>query len=94
MPCEAPRCGAKQGSMFYVYLLKSLAEPSRPYVSTAIDLKRRLGEHNRGESIHMNKFKPWKFITYVTFDDKEKAEAFEKYLKHESGYAFTKKRFW
>jgi putative endonuclease len=93
MPCEAL---AKQGClhMHYVYFLQSLIDSQQHYIGLSRDLKRRLGEHNRGESIHTNKFKPWKLVTYVAFDDKQKAETFEKYLKQGSGYAFAKKHFW
>ncbi|TSC79170.1 MAG: excinuclease ABC subunit C [Candidatus Peregrinibacteria bacterium Gr01-1014_25] len=48
-------------------------------------------EHNSGQSIHTNRFKPWKLMTYVTFDNRQKAESFERYLKSHSGRAFAKK---
>jgi hypothetical protein len=33
-------------------------------------------------------------VTYVAFADKQKAQAFELYLKSGSGHAFAKKRLW
>ena len=46
--------------MFYVYLLRS-EMPSRRNLCrlNRRNLRRRLGEHNVGKSIHTNKFKPW-----------------------------------
>lgn len=57
-----------------------------------MDVKRRLEEHNAGKSIHTNKFRPWKLVSYTAFVDKFKAEKFEAYLKTSSGRAFAKKR--
>jgi predicted GIY-YIG superfamily endonuclease len=58
-----------------------------------IDLNKRLAQHNNGESIHTNKFKPWKCRTVMRFEDASKAEDFERYLKSSSGRAFAKKHF-
>jgi predicted GIY-YIG superfamily endonuclease len=80
--------------MYYVYLLQSLPYPDKKYSGITEDLRKRLAEHNSGKSIHTNKFKPWKLVTYIAFDKRVKAEAFEKYLKQGSGHAFGKKHFW
>ena len=80
--------------MYYVYLLKSLKDPTKSYVGYTTDLKKRLEAHNSGGSIHTNADRPWKLIVYIAFDTKEKALAFEKYIKAGSGYAFAKKRLW
>ena len=77
--------------MMYVYLLKSLVDPQQHYVGITQDLRARLVAHNSGESIHTNKFMPWKIETYLAFSDIEKANNFEKYLKHGSGLAFLKR---
>ena len=79
--------------MFYVYILESLKEESRFYVGFTEDLKRRLKEHNAGNSIHTNKYIPWKIRNYFAFDDKERAKKFERYLKSHSGRAFQKRHF-
>lgn len=79
------------GSMYFVYLLKSIAVPMRKYVGITDDPNRRLAEHNNGQSIHTNKFKPWCLMTYIAFDDLPKAQAFERYLKSHSGRAFAKR---
>ncbi len=80
--------------MFYVYLIQSLANEEQRYVGTTSDLKKRIEEHNSGKSTHTNKFKPWRLVTYLAFDDQAKAEQFEKYLKQGSGHAFARKHLW
>lgn len=50
-------------------------------------------KHNNGEVPHTSKYKPWNLQTIVAFTEKEKALAFEKYLKSHSGRAFAKKHF-
>jgi len=78
--------------MYYVYHIQSEVNPARYYVGFTTDLDRRLEEHNTGKSIHTNKFKPWKLVSYTAFIDRERAEKFELYLKTPSGRAFSKKR--
>lgn len=63
------------------------------YVGITHNLENRLQEHNSGESIHTDKYAPWKLMTYVCFDNKQKAIAFEKYLKSGSGRSFAKRHF-
>lgn len=77
--------------MFYVYILNSLSNPDRMYVGYTQDIKHRLQEHNSGECIHTAKYKPWKLMTYLCFDDQDKALAFEIYLKSGSGRSFAKR---
>jgi len=79
--------------MIYVYLLESASSGQR-YVGTTNDLKRRLADHNAGKSPHTSKFIPWRLVTYVAFDDRVKAEAFERYLKCGSGHAFARRHLW
>jgi predicted GIY-YIG superfamily endonuclease len=52
----------------------------------------RLAKHNAGDVPHTSKIGPWRVATYVAFSDKERAFAFEKYLKSRSGRAFARKR--
>jgi putative endonuclease len=78
--------------MKYVYILESIADPARHYIGITDDLKSRIVRHNAGEVLHTSKFKPWRLNTYIAFADKERAIAFEKYLKSSSGRAFAKKR--
>lgn len=79
--------------MKYVYILRSLSSPDRYYVGTTTELKRRLSQHNAGESIHTNKYLPWELIEYFAFSDHQKADKFEAYLKTASGRSFAKKHF-
>ena len=77
----------------YVYIIQSVTQPERYYTGCTIDLKRRISEHNTGQSPHTRKFMPWKLINYIAFSDHEKADKFEIYLKTASGRAFAKKHF-
>ena len=78
--------------MTYVYLLISTKNPAKVYIGRTSNLEKRLAEHNRGESSYSKTYGPWKLETYVAFSDEKLAEAFEKYLKAGSGFAFMKKR--
>ncbi|MGB8468145.1 MAG: GIY-YIG nuclease family protein [Candidatus Babeliales bacterium] len=80
--------------MHYVYLIRSIKDPSKTYIGQTNDLKQRMEKHNSGASIFTTDFRPWKLVTYVAFDEKEKALRFEKYLKIGSGHAFAQRRFW
>jgi predicted GIY-YIG superfamily endonuclease len=79
--------------VYYVYLIESLSNRRR-YVGLTTDLAQRIREHNAGESTYTSSFRPWKLTTYIAFDSKAKAEAFERYLKSGSGHAFARKRLW
>ncbi|OGD90775.1 hypothetical protein A3D81_00750 [Candidatus Curtissbacteria bacterium RIFCSPHIGHO2_02_FULL_40_17] len=77
--------------MYYVYILQSEKDKSR-YIGATADLQKRVKQHN-GHGTKSTKLKtPYILLWYCTFVEKEKAYAFEKYLKSSSGYAFTKKR--
>ena len=80
--------------MHYIYLIKSESFPDQKYYGVTSDLRKRLEEHNNGKSLHTKKYDPWKLETYVAFSDKDKAYAFEKYIKSHSGRAFANKRLW
>jgi predicted GIY-YIG superfamily endonuclease len=56
-------------------------------------MKQRLADHNYGKSIYASAYKPWQLEICVTFREKSKAIAFEKYLKSSSGRAFVKNHF-
>ena len=78
--------------MFYVYILQSVSNEGRFYVGATADLRDRLARHNALQVAHTSKFAPWRLKTYIAFDTKERAFAFERYLKSASGRAFAKKR--
>ena len=92
---DALRSFSERGpSVYYVYLIESISAQGERYLGMTTDLKERLQEHNAGKSSHTSKFKPWKLTTYIAFNDRAKAEAFERYLKSGSGHAFARKRLW
>jgi len=76
--------------MHYVYIL----EPANGtyYTGCTNDLKRRIVDHNGGNTQHTKKFRPLKLIYYSSFTNKKKAFEFEKYLKSGSGIAFRNKK--
>jgi len=78
--------------MYYVYILRSKNFLGQIYTGSTSDLKSRLKSHNEGSNKHTYKFRPWKMSWFCAFPTKEKAEAFEKYLKTSSGIAFKRKR--
>ena len=80
-------------NFYYVYILIDTATETHHYVGSTQDLSARLAKHNAGEVPHTSKFKPWCIQTAVAFDSKEKAVAFEDYLKSGSGREFAKRHF-
>ncbi len=84
----------RNNAIFYVYLIRSEANPEKRYVGYTTDLKSRIAAHNAGGSAHTANYIPWKLVSYHAFADKRKAQEFEYYLKSGSGRAFANKRFW
>ena len=77
----------------YVYRLRSKADPNRSYVGLTDDLTMRLKKHNAGGSPHTAKWRPWELEVAISFASREKAAAFEKYLKTGSGREFARRHF-
>jgi predicted GIY-YIG superfamily endonuclease len=77
---------------FYVYILRSEADPPRFYVGFTENLCLRLRRHNASGDSHTAKYRPWHIKTAIAFTDRAQALAFERYLKSPSGRAFAKKR--
>ena len=75
----------------YVYILQSETDPSRHYTGLTDDLDTRLRKHNAGGVLYTAKFKPWRIHVAIAFRQRERAAAFEKYLKSHSGRAFATK---
>ena len=78
----------------YVYLIRSLSHPDQRYIGITTDLKRRIDEHNRGKTSSTRAYCPWVVVVAIYFAAPAKAQAFERYLKHGSGYAFANRHFW
>ena len=72
-------------------LLVSEKDATRHYTGCTIDLKARLAKHNAGEVPHTSKNRPWMVETAVAFRSREKARAFEHYLKTGSGREFARR---
>jgi predicted GIY-YIG superfamily endonuclease len=77
----------------YVYLLIDVSTGTNHYTGCTENLQARLEKHNKGDVPHTAKYRPWKIQTAIAFDTKEKAFAFEVYLKSHSGRAFATKHF-
>ena len=75
--------------MFYVYVLRSLADDGF-YIGYSTDLKRRLIEHERGASFATKSRGPWKLIYYEAYLDRRDAKGREKYLKSGGGRRFLR----
>ena len=80
-------------NFYYVYILIDTETEMHHYVGFTQDLSERLAKHNAGEVPHTSKFKPWKIETAIAFSSKEKAYAFEAYLKTHSGRSFSNRHF-
>jgi predicted GIY-YIG superfamily endonuclease len=72
----------------YVYTLQSLSQPKQIYPGQTENLQNRLKDHNAGKVLHTSKFCPWVIRSETAFKDKNRAIAFERYLKSGSGRAF------
>ena len=72
----------------YVYTLQSLSHPNQCYTGYTENLTERLVTHNSGHVPHTSKFLPWVIRSATAFRERERALAFERYLKSGSGRAF------
>ena len=79
--------------MHYTYIIRSLSHPDERYIGMTDDVDQRLKTHNEGGSPHTAKHRPWMLDVLVGFSSKEKAAAFERYLKSGSGFSFAKRHF-
>lgn len=79
--------------MKHVYLIESLAVPKQFYVGMTSNLETRLLKHNSSGTEHTSRFRPWKLVVSIRFEDDTRALRFEKYLKSPSGRAFAMKHF-
>jgi len=73
----------------YVYILK--CSDDSKYIGLSDNLKNRIKYHNRGEVNTTCNRRPVELVWYCCFENKTKALKFEKYLKHGSEAAFTRK---
>jgi len=66
--------------MFYVYVLRSLVD-KKLYIGSTKDLKRRLAEHNSGQSRSTEPRRPFELLYYEAYKAEKDALAREKRLK-------------
>ena len=76
---------------WYVYILK--CHDDATYVGCSSNLRQRLEAHNNGQVFSTKNKLPVELIVAISFKNKHKAYAFEKYLKSGSGRAFMNKHF-
>ncbi len=76
--------------MYYTYILK--LSNNKFYIGYSSNLESRIKTHKLGNVPVTRKFRPLKLVFYCAFVSKQKALAFEKYLKSSSGFAFRNKR--
>ena len=86
------RLGMPASKFHYVYILKSENSKHR-YVGVSEHLKEQLQKHNGGGVPHTAKHRPWQIENAFAFRSREKANAFEAYLKTGSGREFARRHF-
>jgi len=77
----------------FVYILKSINQPTEHYVGLTSDPVGRLRGHNAGLSPHTALHRPWRFLVIIEFDEEAPARQFERYLKTRSGREFARRHF-
>ena len=77
----------------YVYILRDVATGQHHYTGVTQDLQERLVYHNSGHVPHTSKYAPWYIETAIAFRDKQKAYAYERYLKTGAGRAYATRHF-
>jgi len=75
--------------VFYVYVLQSKSDGGL-YIGFSTDLRRRLKEHQEGESFATSYRGPWRLIYYEAYLEQEDALSREQYLKSGGGRRFLK----
>jgi predicted GIY-YIG superfamily endonuclease len=60
---------------------------------TRLPIYDRLHRHNASDIPSTARYRPWQLRAVFWFADKDKAVAFERYLKTGSGRAFAKRHF-
>ena len=77
--------------MWYVYILRSKLDRTL-YVGSTDDLKRRLKEHEKGQSESTKHRRPLELEAYVAVKKASIARDLEEYFKSGSGTATLRKR--
>lgn len=78
--------------MHYVYILKSKKNGSL-YIGFTADLRKRLVQHNKGQSKYTRSFSPWVLVYYESYSSKKDAFERERQLKrHKKAWGQLKRR--
>jgi putative endonuclease len=76
---------------YYVYVLESLKD-GKQYIGYTLDLRKRMGEHQRGESLATAPRRPFVLAYYEACRSEVDAKRREKYFKHSEGRRYLAKR--
>jgi len=77
--------------MYYVYIVQS-RKNGKWYTGNTNNLRKRLSQHNKGESTWTKVGIPWEIIYYEACSNVEDARSREKYLKSGMGKRYLKNR--
>lgn len=77
--------------MFHVYVIQSESDQGL-YIGMSSDLRRRLTQHQGGESRSTKGRGPWKLIYYEGYLEEQDAEGRERFLKSGGGRRFLDKQ--
>ena len=79
--------------MYYFYIIQSIGGPNIIYSGSTNNLKKRFGEHNRGEVVSTKRYMPWKLVYYEAYASEADArEREQKFKRHGKGNNELKKR--
>jgi putative endonuclease len=76
--------------MFYVYILQSIKD-NKFYIGYSADLKKRVGEHSKGEVASTKGRRPMILIYYEAYRAEKDARVREIFLKTGQGREFMRK---
>ena len=77
--------------MFYVYILRSLADDGL-YIGYSADLSKWLAEHNHRTSPATKHRGAWQLIYYEAYIDQQDARGWDRYLKSGAGRRFLRQQ--
>ena len=80
----------KYMNTYFVYTIKSQID-GRLYVGMSENLKKRLTEHNKGQTKSTKAYRPWVLVYKKYVGSRKEARKEEKKLKSGSGKEFLKK---
>ena len=88
-----PRRAGIDNKLRFVDLLQSSQDPEQYDVGLTSNPSNRRGAHNDGDSLHTARYRPWRLIVRIEFADRNRALAFERYLKSGSAREFSRRHF-